>query len=272
MVRVSDMLLVSDLDGTVVPAFGGISQRVLDAVARFREKGGIFTIATGRSPASAREVAAMLGVNTAFIANNGALIYDVQKGKAAWFQPLPGHFREIIREIRCKFPEVGIAAISSQDTYYMVVKNPYLYVRDTVKYFDFTGENEPEAELPENCCKVLFTLPPERFAAISGEIRARSYPGVEFVASGGECFEMMAEHISKGYPLEKLARFHGKTLQTTIAVGDYYNDREMIAQAGIGVAMRNAPPEIQAVAKLVVSSCEEDGVAELIDHLIDTGS
>lgn len=266
--KTNELLLVSDLDGTLVPASGTISRENLDAIARFRAKGGSFTVATGRSPASAEGVLKLLGVNTPFIANNGASICDAGSGRPIWYQPLPSSFREVVREIRETCPQVGIAAITSADVYYMVAQNDYLYFRDSVKSIDLTAKAAPEGLLPDDCCKVLFTLPPTEFCRLSEKIYARQYAGVEFVASGGECFEMMAENISKGYPLEELAKAYGRTLAEVIAVGDYYNDREMIERAGFGVAMGNAPAEIQAAAKLVVASCEENGVAELIGRLI----
>jgi len=49
-----------------------------------------------------------------------------------------------------------------------------------------------------------------------------------------------------------------------VAVGDNYNDREMLQAAGLGVAMANAEPEIRAVADRIIPSNDEDGIAALL--------
>ena len=67
---------------------------------------------------------------------------------------------------------------------------------------------------------------------------------------------------------EELAKTYGKSLKNTIAVGDYYNDAEMLCRAGIGVAMGNAPEAVKSAADRVTGRCEDNGVAELIDWLM----
>ncbi len=53
-----------------------------------------------------------------------------------------------------------------------------------------------------------------------------------------------------------------------MAVGDGGNDLEMVANAGLGVAMGNAVPAVKQAARLVVASNDEGGVAEAIERLI----
>jgi hydroxymethylpyrimidine pyrophosphatase-like HAD family hydrolase len=57
-------------------------------------------------------------------------------------------------------------------------------------------------------------------------------------------------------------------MSAVVAVGDNYNDREMLEVAGLGVAMANAEPEILAVADHVTGSNDEDGIATLVDELL----
>ena len=264
--NISDMLIVSDLDGTLVPEMAGISLENLDAIARFREKGGSFTVATGRSPASARPYIDLLEVHQGIICNNGAVVYHVDWGRHTWYQPLPPIFRQIVREVQAYDPMVAIEGINVRDEYYLVASNEEL--ENIVTVHGLTAFHCSAQELPVDCCKVLFAIRLEDFDRVADWIRARGYPGVEFVASGGNCFEMLPEGINKGYPLEELAKTYGKSLKNTIAVGDYYNDAEMLCRAGIGVAMGNAPEAVKSAADRVTGRCEDNGVAELIDWLM----
>ena len=54
-----------------------------------------------------------------------------------------------------------------------------------------------------------------------------------------------------------------------MAFGDGLNDISMIREAGIGVAMQNAVEEVKSAADLITGSCEESGVAEVVERLLD---
>ncbi|HLV81194.1 MAG TPA: HAD hydrolase family protein, partial [Chthonomonadaceae bacterium] len=56
--------------------------------------------------------------------------------------------------------------------------------------------------------------------------------------------------------------------EETMAIGDHFNDLEVLRWAGVGVAMGNALPEVQAAAGWVTASLEEDGVARAIERFI----
>jgi hydroxymethylpyrimidine pyrophosphatase-like HAD family hydrolase len=72
----------------------------------------------------------------------------------------------------------------------------------------------------------------------------------------------------KGRALARLARRLGIRRRETLAVGDWYNDTDMLAWAGIGVAMGNAPAEVQAAADWVTADCEQDGVALALERFV----
>ena len=69
-------------------------------------------------------------------------------------------------------------------------------------------------------------------------------------------------------PLERLSAVLGVSLSDLIAIGDNYNDVEMLRLAGTSVAMGNAPEDIQRMATLVTKTNNEDGVAYALEHLL----
>ncbi len=85
----SDYLLISDIDGTLVNTKKEIPPRNIEAIARFRALGGRFTIATGRSPISAARIARKVGVNCPLVTNNGAILYDMETGQVVRQRFLP---------------------------------------------------------------------------------------------------------------------------------------------------------------------------------------
>jgi hydroxymethylpyrimidine pyrophosphatase-like HAD family hydrolase len=80
--------------------------------------------------------------------------------------------------------------------------------------------------------------------------------------------EVFLADVSKRLGLEALAARLGLDRSEIMAIGDHMNDIEMLAWAGLGVAMGNALPEVQAVADVVTTHVEEDGVAEAIERFV----
>ncbi len=72
--------------------------------------------------------------------------------------------------------------------------------------------------------------------------------------------DVMKAGISKWTAIERLSKIHGIAPEDVIAFGDSPNDKEMIANAGVGVAMGNAVDEVKAVADRETLTSDEDGV------------
>lgn len=80
--------------------------------------------------------------------------------------------------------------------------------------------------------------------------------------------EIMDLQASKKSAVEFLIDRFGISREETIAMGDNYNDKDMIEFAGMGVAMGNAPDEIKAIANYVTDTNNEDGVAKALANLL----
>lgn len=86
------------------------------------------------------------------------------------------------------------------------------------------------------------------------------------------CFlEITDSSVNKGVALAALAEHFGIDRSEVMAIGDSFNDLEMINYAGLGVAMGNARPEIKEQADIVTATNEEDGVAEAIERYVLSG-
>lgn len=90
-------------------------------------------------------------------------------------------------------------------------------------------------------------------------------PDVEATTSLGSNIELNAPGVTKGSGLLALAEKLGLRRDQVMAVGDSGNDLSMIEDAGLGVAMGNATPEILAAADAVTADNNHDGVALAIE-------
>jgi hypothetical protein len=82
--------------------------------------------------------------------------------------------------------------------------------------------------------------------------------------------EFVAPGVSKGHAVRWLARRLGLRLGATLAIGDQWNDYEMLAEVGHGTAMPSAPDAVQAVARYIAPPLAEEGVARMIEALVLT--
>lgn len=79
--------------------------------------------------------------------------------------------------------------------------------------------------------------------------------------------EINRKGADKGEALRAICHYFGQGPEDAIAFGDSTNDSAMLQAAGLGVAMGNAQAEVKALADRICLSCEEDGVARLLEEL-----
>ena len=80
--------------------------------------------------------------------------------------------------------------------------------------------------------------------------------------------ELTAPGSTKGTALDLLARMLDIPQEQVAAAGDQSNDIDMVAWAGLGLAVRTGPPELHAVADAIIGTPEEDGLADAIRAMI----
>ncbi|MDR3076609.1 MAG: HAD-IIB family hydrolase, partial [Synergistaceae bacterium] len=104
--------------------------------------------------------------------------------------------------------------------------------------------------------------------ALIGEL-SEMFRGKTYVTSSNEDFvEMMHPDASKGKCVRKLAEMLGIPMENVMTLGDGDNDTEMIATAGVGIAMGNARDGTKAAAKAIAPANDECGVAWAIEKYV----
>jgi Cof subfamily protein (haloacid dehalogenase superfamily) len=281
-------LLALDLDGTVLNSRGKVSGRNLKALRDAEENGVYVTIATGRRFRDARPVAFQLGLNAPIITHNGTLTKHAETLETVSVRLIgPETIREILRVGR----EFGVDAMMSCDPhskgtlYYDRVSDDnfplqkYLEwsrrlhgpegdaaivrvgsladIIDDVEtiHISFSGHCEPMSHL-----QIILSTELEDRA----KVLATVYPQMDFTL-----LDILPPEVSKGFGLHNLARSLGLEPENVMAMGDNFNDLEMLEYAGTAVVMGNAAPELLENEKyLQTLSNDEDGVALAIEKYI----
>lgn len=260
------VLLVSDMDGTLITRDFSVPERNIEAIDRFIEKGGRFTLATGRSAASAGKYITKVKINAPSILSNGSSIYDLSGGKILWNTALPMSVGPLVETVIERFPDVGVELYIDEQIY-IVNRNKWTERHIINEGFSYVETSLKDA--PHGWQKVLFACENERLCEIDDYIRSLKVDICDFVFSSLNYYEALPKGVSKGTALKKLAEMLGIEYKNTVGIGDYYNDATLVKMAGIGVTVEGAPQELVDAAQFVTGPCENGAVADLIEYLED---
>jgi len=263
------------VDGTLLTSRGTISPATRAALDRARARGLSLTLATGRRLATVQPQVDALGLTLPLILQSGAQIVDPSIGAALYSNPLS---RERIAAVVRAAVEEGVQPILYEDravAQHLLTgpverdspsMGPYIAARPAlVRRLSYDALAAVDGALQ---VAVIDTLPvAQRVAARLQVAHCRVLVSYS-VGLDAYFLEVFHETCSKGEALRRLTAMLDIPLDAVVAVGDNYNDDEMLRAAGLGVAMANAEPEIRAIADKLVPSNDEDGIAALIDELL----
>jgi Cof subfamily protein (haloacid dehalogenase superfamily) len=266
-------LLIVDIDGTIAGKSNQVTNRVKKAIHAAQAKGVRVGIATGRMYKSALKFHQEIGADFPLIAYQGAWIKDPATGTTHRHLPVPV---EIARELIDYFEQSHLFDKLSLHVYL----DDRLYVReinpDTELYIGRSGiPAHPVGDL-----RKVLTANPTKILAMSEDISLidsllldlrHRYPqdALHITTSVPIFLEATQSGVNKGSAIEYIAtKLLGISAENVLAIGDNFNDVEMIDYAGIGVAMGNAPDDVRAIADWVAPHIEADGVAAAIEKFI----
>lgn len=268
----SGWLIASDIDGTINNKARKLVRRNYDAIHKYIDQyGGNFTLASGRSPDSMRKHFKRLDIaDGKAVVINGAGIYDFAEEKMIWTSPLNEHCIDMVRKTIKKMPFIAFQVISDKNVYIFrptpSARILAINARLPIKYF-YDFEKIPK----ENWYKVIFTGIPSAMKRVARYIESLSSTKENLMFSSVCSFEMVNEDTNKGKAVLKLAEMLGVEKEHTAAIGDYFNDYEMLKQVALPACCGQAPEGMKKIAKLVTCHCNDGAVADLIEYIIQNG-
>ncbi|MGH7265969.1 MAG: Cof-type HAD-IIB family hydrolase [Candidatus Rokuibacteriota bacterium] len=259
-------LVVADLDGTVRDRARGITPGVQAAVAAAQARGTRVSIATGRMWRSAAPWVTRLGADPPAILYNGGQVLDFAAGRVLYERRLPGEAARRALALAREDPEVQ-PHVYVRDTVYVDRPHPLTATYAADDGLDYEVVPRLEALLADDPHKILVIGAPERVQALERRIAAAALP-VHAVQSEPTYLEILPPGVSKGAALAAMLRALEVPAREVIAVGDNWNDLEMIEAAGLGVAMGHAPAGVRARADHVCGTSEEDGFRQVLERFV----
>ncbi|SEN25256.1 hypothetical protein SAMN05192583_2376 [Sphingomonas gellani] len=259
-------LLVSDVDGTLVDKEKRLTPATADAVRRLEEEGVRFTLISARPQSGVMPLADTLGIDGPIAAFNGGLIFR-RDGTVDSHHVLDAEVARTAMELAADEPaDLWVFAdgkwhasqaegehadrerlSANQEP---VVCDDFTALADKVDKITFVSDDPP----------VLARLMDRCVAAFGGKATV--------VQSQTYYLDITALAANKGDGIVALSDAFDVPLEAVAAIGDQMNDVPMLEQAGLSIAMGNAPEAVRAVAGYGTRSNDADGVAYAIDTII----
>ena len=265
---ISKVVLLSDMDGTLLDSKKEITDIDRAAIERFTELGGRFTVATGRTIQSFDQFRSTLGMKYPIIMYNGAAIHDYISGETLYTHPLTLAAKAYTRQILELMPQAGGEVLKTDGTY--VFSNTDYQQLHTKLCNIVPNYTELDEISDGGWLKVLFSLAPEDVDYMQILVGKQNFRDVDFVKSADIFLEMLPSGVSKGAALKEYIKLRGMEGCTFVSIGDFDNEIEMIVEADVGACPANAQDSVKEKADLVLKRTNDNGaVAELIDYIIE---
>jgi Cof subfamily protein (haloacid dehalogenase superfamily) len=269
-------LIALDIDGTLIGEDLLLRDRTVAAIRAARHRGVSVSLVTGRMSSSAIVFARALGLTAPIVAYQGALIRtlrpdgDERLGRLLWHRPLAA---AVAREVVAWARTVGLEPhVNHLERFVIRADDPR--AEDYSTFLGSRAEIVPDlsAWLRHPVSKVLAVAVEPMSDAFLADTRRRFAGRAEVTISHPRFLEFLAPGISKAVGVRHLARRARVPMANVLAVGDNFNDLEMLAAVGHGAAMPSAPEPVRAAARYVAPPLADEGAAQMIERLVLAGA
>ncbi len=265
-------LLALDIDGTLVGDDLVIGRRTRRAIRAAQERGVVVSLVTGRMVSSAMRFARELGLTAPVVGYQGGLIREMpppdsdRLGRLLVHSPLPA---AVARDILVWTREQGLDPhVNHLERFLLRADDPR--AEDYSQFMGARAELVPDivAAVRHPVTKVLAVGEPPKPNELAAAAQARFASVADVTISHPRFLEFVAPGVSKGRAIRYLARRMRVPLGAAMAIGDQWNDIEMLAEVGHGAAMPTAPLQVRAAARYVAPPLADEGVATMVESLV----
>lgn len=283
-------LVAVDLDGTMLNSYGIVTDNTKKTIKKTIEKGIDVIIASGRPIDSIKEIAKEIGSNKYFIAGNGALIYDIQKDEIIYERYMTK--QKVLEIINiCEQNSITYNIYTEKTIIAKCLKyNVLYYYKENLKkeenkktsitiikdMMEFVKNSKDEKFLKITICdedKVIFDSIIRKLRKVNDiDVLDVSHMSRKMIKQGTEEIpieyhytEISLKDVDKWNAIQFLIEKMNIKKEEVIAIGDNINDKKMIENAGVGVAMGESTPVVKQIADYITTDNNQEGTALAID-------
>lgn len=286
-------LVAIDLDGTLLNSYGEVSENTRKALKKAKENGTEIVLSSGRPISSTESLAVELGVDNYLISGNGAAVYDIQNQKILYDRFLTkqqvldiakmceenSFFYNVYTEDEVIasslnynilfYHKENIKKVEEKRTHINIVQNIEEYIKQSgkEKFLKITVCDES---------KFIFNSIMKRLKEIQGiDVLEIAYMSRKKIKDGTNDVdiqyyytEITNENVNKWTAIQYLLDKLNIRPKEVMAIGDNFNDKEMIEEAGLGIVMGNSNPKMKEIGDVIVADNNSEGVLEAINKYI----
>ena len=282
-------LVAIDLDGTMLNSYGIVTENTKNTIKKVIENGTEVIIASGRPIDSIKSIAKEIGSENYFIAGNGALVYDIKNNKIIYEKYMSkSKVLEIIKICEENsisynvYTDKTILATSlkynvlyyykenlkkeeSKKTNINIVKDMYEYVKNMQedKFLKITICDDNKTVF-NSIMKKIKRIEEIEVLDVSHMSRKMIRQGTEEIPIEYYYTEISLANVDKWNAIEFLIKKLDIETEKVMTIGDNINDKKMIENAGLGIAMKGSTPVVTNVADDIAGSNNEEGVSKIL--------
>jgi Cof subfamily protein (haloacid dehalogenase superfamily) len=270
-------LIFIDIDGTLLTSDHKISEGTLSAIKRVSQINQIPVIlTTARPPQAVEDIYSQLNLNSPVVYFNGALILHKGQGSKNSFSVLQSYtidtaFLSIINITALPY-NINISCYKKEEWFsgnydrWVKQEEQITGIKATILNMDM--QIQKWANQNEGPHKILLMGESGQIDKIETVLKKITFNQLNIYKSKPTYLEIMSGRASKTSAITFLINKFGLTNKDVLAIGDNYNDIEMLRFAGMGVAMGNAPDQVKAHAQFITLNNDADGVKFALDTFI----
>ncbi|MBZ0179951.1 MAG: Cof-type HAD-IIB family hydrolase [Melioribacteraceae bacterium] len=266
-------LIVFDMDGTLLNSSGEIGTQTVNLVKELRNHGVKFTFATGRLHNAIVDQAKLLEIHEPLISLDGSLIKSVYSNEIYYESYIPQKY--VLKAKKLADQYLLKIALCHADYIYFGEYDaliPQLLQKFGAKY----KETDNMHALIDTTLEIV--MMGDYKDSIKTVLKKMSFPhsiGLRTnyykTKSAGKFYylEIRKKGSSKGTGIDRLAKILKVKRKNVAAIGDWYNDVDLLKKAGIKIAMANSVAEIKRLADYITKrDNDEDGTAEFLEMVL----
>ena len=273
--RFDHAAILTDLDGTLFNSQGNVSGEDRAAIRAFIAGGGLFAVATGREPHNGRRHLPDVPLNGPSIVLNGAAVYDFVHRRYLSTIPMDKEAaRDVLLHCQAENWPLDLQVYTTDGIYYaspIETADPnFLRIHQPTRQLP-VGELEAKTWIKT----VLLERAAEALVPMRAYLKEKGYDkrlalveGTTDVVKIGKYQELLPKDVNKGTGVDALRRLPVYRGRTLFAVGDYWNDVELLQAADVACAPGNAIPEVQSLCAHILPSHNDSAIAHLVRQVI----
>ncbi len=269
--RYTGVLLMSDIDGTLLNAQRRMSRETREALVDFLAHGGRFTVATGRIPATAETALCGIMPSVPGVCYNGGIVYDFSKKQviqAFPFEPSDEKMLlSVMEDLHAALPEISINVDTLSGPAYLG-RNAMTDRICRMLQWEMPRYLTRADERGEPLLRIALGFDKANEAALQDFLAKQNFAaGIRLLRTDKIFYELIPRYVNKAYAVtQTLWPYEG--VDTLVYVGDSENDVEMLQLADYSFVPANAMPSACKAAKEILPvTNDENAVAEVIARL-----